>query len=78
MSTGTLSLIQEEYHGRGGPLPVSPHPRKEGLTQAFFDAAHDLGCPTVDPNGPDQLGKFLGISWGDLKMVGVIAVGYFL
>ncbi|XP_047482456.1 glucose dehydrogenase [FAD, quinone]-like [Penaeus chinensis] len=46
----------EEYHGRGGPLPVSPHPRKEGLTQAFFDAAHDLGCPTVDPNGPDQLG----------------------
>ncbi|XP_042870097.1 glucose dehydrogenase [FAD, quinone]-like [Penaeus japonicus] len=49
----------EEFHGRGGPLPVSPHPRKEGLTQAFFDAAHDLGCPTVDPNGPDQIGKSL-------------------
>ncbi|XP_050723768.1 glucose dehydrogenase [FAD, quinone]-like [Eriocheir sinensis] len=46
----------EPYHGRGGPLAVSPDPGEGPLSVAFLRAGEELGYSAVDPNGPQQEG----------------------
>ncbi|XP_063873716.1 glucose dehydrogenase [FAD, quinone]-like isoform X4 [Scylla paramamosain] len=46
----------ETYHGRGGPLAVSPDPNEGPLSDAFLRAGEELGYNTLDLNGPYQMG----------------------
>ncbi|KAG0717182.1 Glucose dehydrogenase [FAD, quinone] [Chionoecetes opilio] len=46
----------ESYHGRGGPLAVSPDPSPGPLAAAFLRAGEELGYNTVDLNGPHHIG----------------------
>nr|XP_027211315.1 glucose dehydrogenase [FAD, quinone]-like [Penaeus vannamei] len=46
----------EQYHGRGGPLVVTPEPNTGKLAQAFLYAGMELGYSVIDPNGRDQIG----------------------
>ena len=47
----------EEFHGRGGPLGVTPVPLSP-LGLQFVRAGQQLGYSIVDPLGPEQLGAF--------------------
>ncbi|XP_045134575.1 glucose dehydrogenase [FAD, quinone]-like isoform X2 [Portunus trituberculatus] len=46
----------ETYHGRGGPMAVSPDPSEGHLSDAFLRAGEELGYDTLDLNGPYQMG----------------------
>nr|XP_053626508.1 glucose dehydrogenase [FAD, quinone]-like [Cherax quadricarinatus] len=46
----------EFYHGRGGPLAVSPGHSPGSLATAFLQAGQELGYNIIDPNGPETLG----------------------
>jgi choline dehydrogenase len=47
----------DEFHGRGGPLPVSDSRHPDPLSQAFVDAAVESGLPkNGDFNGATQEG----------------------
>ncbi|XP_071522922.1 glucose dehydrogenase [FAD, quinone]-like [Panulirus ornatus] len=48
--------VTEEYHGRGGPLAVTPATNMGNLSEAFLQAGLELGYNIIDPNGPEQLG----------------------
>jgi choline dehydrogenase len=49
-----------EYHGVGGPLPVSFNHNPNPLTPLFLAAAEEAGVPlNDDPNGPEILGAGL-------------------
>ncbi|XP_064107282.1 glucose dehydrogenase [FAD, quinone]-like [Macrobrachium nipponense] len=52
---GPRLLYTENYHGRTGPLIVTPD---EGgvFTEAFLRAGQYLGYNIIDPNGPEQIG----------------------
>ncbi|XP_045597795.1 glucose dehydrogenase [FAD, quinone] [Procambarus clarkii] len=52
---GPLLPSTEKYHGRGGPLGVSPD-STDPLQQAFTQGGHELGYPDNDYNGPEQIG----------------------
>lgn len=46
-----------EFHGVGGPMPVSINHEPNPLTEVFLDAAEQAGIPrNVDCNGPEILG----------------------
>ena len=46
-----------EYRGKGGPLPISEWPERDGLTEAFIGACVQAGIPkTPDYNGRDMEG----------------------
>jgi choline dehydrogenase len=48
---------EDEYHGTGGPLPVSEGRSRNPLAQAFLDAAAERGLPAnEDFNGAEQDG----------------------
>nr|XP_053654447.1 glucose dehydrogenase [FAD, quinone]-like [Cherax quadricarinatus] len=53
---GTLRGDTENYHGREGPLPVTPDPGNHGVTSVFLKAGQHLGFPVIDPSGPEQIG----------------------
>jgi len=47
----------DDYHGAGGPLPVSDGRSRNPLSQAFLDSAAGRGLPVnADFNGPEQEG----------------------
>nr|XP_045594084.1 glucose dehydrogenase [FAD, quinone]-like isoform X2 [Procambarus clarkii] len=43
------------YHGRGGPIGVTPAPLTR-LSRAFIQGGKELGYPSLDYNGPEQIG----------------------
>ncbi|XP_071547881.1 glucose dehydrogenase [FAD, quinone]-like isoform X2 [Panulirus ornatus] len=45
----------EAYHGRGGPIAVTPAPITP-LTQTYIQAGQELGYSFVDHDGPEQIG----------------------
>ena len=48
---------EDEYHGAGGPLPVSEGRSRNPLAQAFLDSAAAQGLPANDDfNGAEQDG----------------------
>ena len=55
------------YHGRGGPIGVTPAPLTP-LTKAYIQGGMELGYNYVDYNGPEQIGEiwtgFYGILGG--------------
>ncbi|XP_042221504.1 glucose dehydrogenase [FAD, quinone]-like isoform X2 [Homarus americanus] len=53
---GPLSPSTESYHGREGPLPVTPDEENDGFTSAFLKAGEQLGYSVIDPSGPEQIG----------------------
>ena len=54
---------EDEFHGAGGPLPVSEGRSRNPLTQAFLDSATALGHPlNEDFNGAEQE----GVGWYQL------------
>ncbi|XP_071523349.1 LOW QUALITY PROTEIN: glucose dehydrogenase [FAD, quinone]-like [Panulirus ornatus] len=53
---GTQQGESEMYHGRGGPMPVSPTSKISTLSKAFLQAGQQLGYSVIDPNGSDQIG----------------------
>ncbi|XP_033751082.1 glucose dehydrogenase [FAD, quinone]-like [Pecten maximus] len=46
---------KSEYHGKGGPLPVT-RPHITPMEEVYLDAGKDLGYNTIDCNGEDQIG----------------------
>ncbi|KAG7154317.1 Choline dehydrogenase-like [Homarus americanus] len=46
----------EIFHGRGGPLTVTPTKKLSTLTKAFLRAGQQLGYNTIDANGKHQIG----------------------
>ncbi|KAG7169301.1 Glucose dehydrogenase [FAD quinone]-like 15 [Homarus americanus] len=55
---GPLSPSTESYHGREGPLPVTPDEENDGFTSAFLKAGEQLGYSVIDPSGPEQIDRF--------------------
>ena len=52
--------IENDYHGKGGPLNVTYARYESALTQMFLDAAAQNGLPlNTDYNGREQEGAFL-------------------
>ncbi|ROT61190.1 putative glucose dehydrogenase [Penaeus vannamei] len=49
-------LSPEYFHGRDGPLTVTPSSGDSLLTQAFLQSGRSLGYSVVDPNGQAQIG----------------------
>ncbi|XP_068233844.1 glucose dehydrogenase [FAD, quinone]-like [Palaemon carinicauda] len=52
---GPHLLYTENYHGRTGPVVVTPD-RGGMFTNVFLMAGQYLGYNIIDPNGPDQIG----------------------
>ncbi|KAG7160126.1 Glucose dehydrogenase [FAD quinone]-like 6, partial [Homarus americanus] len=46
----------EEYHGRGGPIGVTPEGKTGKLARAFLHGGLQLGYDVRDPNGEEQMG----------------------
>ncbi|XP_027235872.2 oxygen-dependent choline dehydrogenase [Penaeus vannamei] len=46
----------EYFHGRDGPLTVTPSSGDSLLTKAFLQSGRSLGYSVVDPNGQAQIG----------------------
>nr|XP_053644922.1 glucose dehydrogenase [FAD, quinone]-like isoform X2 [Cherax quadricarinatus] len=53
--SGPLMSSTEKYYGRSGPLGVIPG-LSGSLQQAFIQGGRELGYPSNDPNGPEQIG----------------------
>ncbi|XP_069159508.1 glucose dehydrogenase [FAD, quinone]-like isoform X2 [Procambarus clarkii] len=53
---GAVQESTENYHGRDGPLPVTPDPGNHGVTKIFLRAGQYLGFSVIDPSGPEQIG----------------------
>lgn len=47
----------DRFHGRGGPLAVTPEPKTGKLARAFLQAGVELGHDVVDPNAAEQMGE---------------------
>lgn len=45
------------YHGNSGPMLVSDL-EKTPLVDVFLEAGEQIGCPTLDVNGQEQLGTY--------------------
>ena len=48
----------DRFHGRGGPLGVTPEPKTGKLARGFLQAGIELGFGVVDPNAADQIGEY--------------------
>ncbi|XP_069937771.1 glucose dehydrogenase [FAD, quinone], partial [Cherax quadricarinatus] len=46
----------ELYHGREGPMAVTPTRKLSRMTKAFLQAGQELGYNIIDPNGHEQIG----------------------
>lgn len=55
-------FLADRFHGRGGPLAVTPEPKTGKLSRAFLHAGVELGYDVVDPNAEEQMGE-LGGRW---------------
>ena len=55
--TDVVVSLTERFHGRGGPLGVTPVPLST-LSQQFVRAGLQLGYSIIDNVGPEQLGEF--------------------
>ncbi|KAK4301658.1 hypothetical protein Pmani_026216 [Petrolisthes manimaculis] len=53
---GHLTPYNAEFHGRGGPIAVTPEPKTGKLARAFLKAGTELGYDVVDPNAAEQMG----------------------
>lgn len=51
----------EEQHGIGGPIPISRPKYAPGL-DTWLEAGQALGYSVADPNGPQTVSKFTGLS----------------
>ncbi|KAK3852268.1 hypothetical protein Pcinc_041141 [Petrolisthes cinctipes] len=54
---GHLTPYNAEFHGRGGPIAVTPEPKTGKLAKAFLKAGNEMGYDVVDPNAAEQMGK---------------------
>ncbi|KAK3870431.1 hypothetical protein Pcinc_024341 [Petrolisthes cinctipes] len=54
--TGTRNTQTAAYHGDGGPLTVDDKRWHPPITEDILRAGRELGLPTIDPNGPEQIG----------------------
>nr|XP_045611163.1 glucose dehydrogenase [FAD, quinone]-like [Procambarus clarkii] len=53
---GYMTPHTARFHGRGGPIAITPDTKPGKLTQAFLDAGKQLGFDTIDPNAEEQMG----------------------
>ncbi|XP_018010017.1 glucose dehydrogenase [FAD, quinone] [Hyalella azteca] len=53
---GTVTEHSDEYHGKGGPLPVISTEDVKKMEEFLRPVAEELGLEIIDPNGPNNIG----------------------
>lgn len=64
MIISIVNVTCEGYHGTNGPMRVSDL-EKTPLVDVFLEGGRQIGCPTLDVNGPKQLGMIY--AWHQLR-----------